>query len=132
MRGVIRGHGTKTVYLIDGEEVTKEAFFEAFPPVEAGPNPGQALTGWKPLVSLALGVHPRQRQAAIDDSIAKGVPTEFNKRGRPIFRTRQHRKAYSEAYGFFDNDAGYSDAAGGTTKRDVPDRPDFAKQLFDG
>jgi hypothetical protein len=102
MRGVIRGDR----YFIDGKEVTKAVFDSHFPDKPIGP---EALVGWKPIVSDALAVHPKQVQEATENAAAKGVPTEFLPDGRPVMRTRAHRKAYLKAYGFRDNDGGYGD-----------------------
>src|SRR5438132_7662035 len=83
--GVIRGHGENTRYFIDGHEVTKEAFDEALPDApKGGGRAGDSLTGWKPIVSDALAVHPRQVREAVEDAKAKGVPTEFQPDGRPV------------------------------------------------
>lgn len=61
--------------------------------------------------SVALAVHPSQVREAVEDAQKKGVPTDFTPDGRPVFRDRDHRKRYHQAYGFFDRDAGYGDAA---------------------
>jgi hypothetical protein len=114
-------------FYVENKEVTEAEFWEAFPPQPLGS--GAALFGWKPLVSDALAVHPRQVQEAIADAAKKGVPTEFQKDGRPILRSREHRKAYMKAYGFFDKAAGYGDAQPGSF-RDTPDKPDLAKEYF--
>lgn len=106
MRGVIRGHGESTTYWIDGRPVTKAEFDVAFPDKPMGP---EALIGWKPVISDALAVHPRQVQEATENAKAKGVPTDFLPDGRPILTSRSHRKAYLRAYGFHDNNGGYGD-----------------------
>lgn len=70
----------------------------------------------RPLASDALAVHPKQVKEATDDAAKKGVPTDFDSLGRPLFRDRNHRKRYCQAYGFYDRDAGYSDAQKGQTR----------------
>ena len=62
-----------------------------------------------PLCSDALGVEPSQTRAAYEDSVAMGVPTEFNREGQAIFRSPRHRKAYAEKLGFVDRNAGCND-----------------------
>jgi len=104
-----------------GQLMTEEEFDRAFAP--EAPDPC-SLIGWKPLVSDALAVHPKQVKEATDDAEKKGVPTEFRRDGRPIFRTREHRKRYMQKYGFFDKAGGYGDAQPGQTKRDIPPQPD--------
>ncbi len=102
MKGVIRGEK----YYIDGREVSKAEFDEAFPDIGAGVN---SPCHFKPIVSDALAVHPKQVQEATEDAKRKGVPTEFLPDGRPILRTRGHRRAYLRAYGFHDRNGGYGD-----------------------
>lgn len=58
---------------------------------------------------ISLKVHPEQRQEAIDDARAKGVPTDFDLAGRPQFSGRRHQRDYNRAYGFFNRDGGYGD-----------------------
>lgn len=70
---------------------------------------GASLVGWKPIASEACAVHPRRRKEAIESAIKKGVPTEFNFKGQPIFTSRSHRKQYLKAYGMHDNDGSYGD-----------------------
>jgi hypothetical protein len=108
MKGVIRGTGEKKTYWIDGEQVTKEAFDQAFPYSPEGSG-NFGLSNVRPKLSDALGVHPRQVAEAIADSIKKGVPTEFAPDGRAIIRSRAHQKAYLKAYGFYNRDGGYGD-----------------------
>lgn len=64
--------------------------------------------GW-PLLSDAAGVHPSQVKEATESARASGVPTNFTKDGRAIFRNRRHRKAYCESIGLFDMSGGYGD-----------------------
>lgn len=106
MRGVIRGSGENTTYEIDGKAVTKAEFDVAFPDKAVG---AEALCGWKPIHSDALAVHPSQVDEAVESAKKKGVPTEFLPDGRPILRTRQHRRAYLRAYGYHDRSGGYGD-----------------------
>ena len=84
---------------------------------EACGSAGASFVGWRPLASDALAVHPALVVKAVSDARARGVPTDFTGDGRPVFTSRAHRKAYCLAYGFVDRDAGYSDAAPGSTRR---------------
>ena len=87
MRGKVTWDNSgKAHYYLNGEEVTEARFRRAFP--EQGPGDGSGLFGWKPLVSDALAVHPAQVKEAVENSRIKGVPTDFQEDGRPIFRTR--------------------------------------------
>jgi len=62
-----------------------------------------------PMKSRALAVHPTQRRQYERFSEKHGVPTNFDEMGRPIFRTRDHRKKYCELVGATDFDGGYGD-----------------------
>ncbi len=102
MRGVIRGDN----YFIDGQQVTKEAFDEAFP---NKPIASEAACFFKPIESTALAVKPSQIAEAKAIAESRGVPTDFTPDGRPILRTRAHRKAYLRSRGMFDRSGGYGD-----------------------
>jgi len=88
--------------------VTKAAFDEAFPDKPIGEFGGMMPACW-PMTSDSMGVAPDQVQEAIADSIRVGVPTHFDSQGRPVLTSPEHRKRYSEAYGFFDKNGGFSD-----------------------
>lgn len=100
------------VFYIDNREVTEAEFRAAFPDAPVVEVKGPLRTGksW-PLISDALGVHPKQVAEAIESARAKGVPTEFTAKGQPIFTSRAHRTAYCRVYGFYDRNGGYGDAA---------------------
>jgi hypothetical protein len=70
----------------------------------------------RPQVCEALAVHPKQIKEAVNDAVKKGVQTDFDRQGRPLFRDRDHRKRYCQAYGIFDKDGGYGDAQKGQTR----------------
>ena len=67
-----------------------------------------ALAGW-PKASEALAVHPDQIEEARRDARFKGVPTEFDGVGRPVFENASHQSRYVRAYGYFNKDGGYRD-----------------------
>lgn len=96
-------------YYVNGKEVTREEFDEAFPAKPLGVPDGHRLGCW-PLGSDALAINPKNiaKHAARDKEL--GVPTEYDEMGRPQFGSRGHRKAYSKAYGVHDNEGGYGDA----------------------
>lgn len=63
-----------------------------------------------PMRSDAAGVHPSQCAHAHEESIALGVPTQFDKEtGQAIFESRSHRKAFLAAKGMYDRNGGYGD-----------------------
>lgn len=96
-------------YFIGETEVTREQFDARFPAKPLGePLPAQTVGAW-PMASEAMGVHPSQVEEATADAKKKGVTTEFDKIGRPVFTSRAHRKAYLAAYGVHDKRGGYGD-----------------------
>lgn len=62
-----------------------------------------------PMTSESAAVHPDQIGEAIAVDKRKGVPTEYTSDGSPIFTSRDHRRRYCEAHGFYDKSGGYSD-----------------------
>lgn len=86
------------------------ASFKGIPGVENTGGFHCASPGGWPLHSNAAKVHPRQIAEAYAASVRRGVPTQFDEHGRPIFRSKTHRKDYlQKVRGLFDMDAGYSD-----------------------
>ena len=72
--------------------------------------------GW-PMRSEALAVHPEQRGEATEAAKKAGVPTYFDRIGRPVFTDQGHRKAYMKAFGYRDKNACYGDQ--GTSSRET-------------
>lgn len=71
----------------------------------------QDTPGNWPKASFNMGNHPSQRKELATFLEAKGVPTEVNKQGDPVLRSRDHRRQVMKALGMYDRDAGYGDAA---------------------
>jgi hypothetical protein len=69
---------------------------------------GTEASCW-PMTSQALAVHPSQKAEYEKFAGEHGVPTTFDKRGRPVFNSRGHRKQYAELVGASDFDGGYND-----------------------
>ena len=111
MLAVIRRQRGKTVYFIDGYEVTKDEFDrQTTPPVTlaegiSGKADKKRRKRGYPIKSVALAVHSSQVGEAQADSAKKGVPTEFTSGGRPILRDASHRRKYLKAYGFHDRNS---------------------------
>jgi hypothetical protein len=112
MRGRIRfgENGDADRYFLDGREVGEAEFREAFPdrPIGGGTFGGTPTSGW-PILSDALGVHPKQREEHERLAREKGVPTETLPDGRVVLTDRAHRKRYLRAFGFHDKSGGYGD-----------------------
>ena len=79
-----------------------ELFAEYLPPG------GQLPTTW-PMTSEAAAVSADQVPAAMERDKKAGVPTQYDKTGRPVFTDRGHRKAYLRSHGYRDNSGGYGD-----------------------
>lgn len=122
MTGRIIGHGEKTRYLLDGEEVTKEVFDLAFPDKKIADNGECSLTGWaRPIKSDAMAVHPEQIGEVIDRNRKHGLHIEYLPDGRPKLTSREQRKQLMRIEGFHDNNGGYGDDTGKTTSK-APER----------
>lgn len=69
---------------------------------------GMRSSTW-PMVSEGMAVHESQIEEAKEHARKHGVPTDFDRLGRPILTGPMHRKRYAESRGFHDNNAGYGD-----------------------
>lgn len=64
----------------------------------------------KPVVSMALKVHPSQIDEARRIDLQHGIGyTQYTKDGEPILVSREHRRKYLQAHGAYDRDGGYGD-----------------------
>lgn len=59
--------------------------------------------GW-PIASEAAGVHPTQRKLAMKIDRDLGVPTEYTKDARPVFRSRSHQRRWLKVHNGFNRD----------------------------
>jgi hypothetical protein len=109
-------------YFIDNVEVTEDEYRQHFKPAERISFMCSAPGIW-PLRSEALAVHPDQIGEATVSAIKRGVATDFDRSGAPIFRTRGHRTAYMKAYGFHDKDGGYGDAQPANKRKRIIPKP---------
>ena len=71
----------------------------------------QNTPGTWPQASYSLAVNSGQREEAIKKLAALGCPTDYNKRGQPVFRSNGHKNAWMNAVGAGDADAGYGQRA---------------------
>lgn len=97
-----------TTYFLHGVPVTEAEFKAAFPDADPG-DAGPALVRWQPLHSEALAVHSKLVKQQAEKARARGVPTEFDRAGRPVFTSRRHRRDYLRAFGCHDRSGGYGD-----------------------
>lgn len=78
----------------------------------------QSTALW-PIHSEAAAVNPEDRGRAERDAREKGVPTEFDDNGCPIFTGPDHRKQYLQRVaGLYDRNGGYGDPMPGENSRD--------------
>lgn len=117
-------------YFLDGQEVAESAFRESFPDRSDDADSGPcSLSGVREMHSEALAVHPKQIKEATENAKKKGVPTEFDQHGRPVFTSRAHQRAYGRAYGFVNKDDNWSARNYGVREKTPEER---AKEYFDG
>lgn len=53
--------------------------------------------GW-PIASESAGVHPSQREKAMEIDRNLGVKTDYTKDGRPVFNSRSHQRRWLKAH----------------------------------
>jgi hypothetical protein len=118
-------YGRKNRYLIDGKEVTRAEFDRAFPTkiqdlLDSGIVPDGHRSQCWPQASRALGVHPSQVNDQMAHAKKMGVPTSFDKTGKPIFTSRGHRAEYLKHVDQrrVDYDGGYGDTTESTAARE--------------
>lgn len=99
--------GTK--YFFGTQEVTEAEYRERYPLPQARRGaPMGAKASSYPYAADSLGVHPDQREEAMADAAARGVPTEFTADGSIVWKSRQHQKEYCRAYGYKNRDENWS------------------------
>ena len=89
-------------YYLDGVRVSKKKFDKALYPVKQerpAVLPVCKIPARWPKTSNSMAVHPTQVQEAQKVAAEKGCPTEYTKRGKPIFRDKQHMRKYLKAHG---------------------------------
>lgn len=62
-----------------------------------------------PQPSEGVAVHPDLIQQTKELARYRGVSTDFDKEGRPLFESRAHKKRYLKEFGFVNRDGGYGD-----------------------
>lgn len=81
---------------------------------------GHDPAAW-PKKSYALAVHPSQIKEQMAHAKRMGVPTDFDKSGKPILTSRGHRAEYLKRVDGrrVDYDGGYSDCTESQAARDA-------------
>ncbi len=110
-------YGNPIRYYVDGNEVSKEEFDEAFPtkPLtykKCATTLMETSNAW-PMRSNSLGVHPKQCKEAEAFAAKLGVPTEFDKKtGEAIFRNNAHKRDFAKAHHYPNRDGGFGTITG--------------------
>jgi len=63
-----------------------------------------------PMASDAASVHSSQIAQFREFDKSHGVPTDYLPDGRPVWRSRGHKRDYCKIHHLFDKDGGYGDA----------------------
>ncbi len=90
-------------YRLNGRDVSAEEFRAASAGIDFGAEclVGQSPAGW-PKTSESLAVHPRQAAAAMEEARRLGVPTDYDRLGRPVLTSPGHLKELARKLGFVD------------------------------
>jgi hypothetical protein len=91
----------RTIVLDDGQVAKRD--------IAAEHGGFQATAANWPLVSVAGGINPDQREEISGQLDAMGVHTDFTADGSVIWRDRKHRKEYLRAMRWHDKNGGYGD-----------------------
>lgn len=94
-----RGEAPDTITLEDGRIAARDYRAELAPTHSTG-------AGWPMAPCYASGVQPEQRYVLQNYLANKGVPTEVNRNGDPIYTSPSHQKAALKARGMH-NKASY-------------------------
>jgi hypothetical protein len=130
MTGKIVFGKDRTHYFIDRVEVSAKAFLEAFPDKPMATEDGDtALSAVPEMVSEAMAVPIKSIKAHKELAKAHGVPTEFDKHGRPIFTSRDHQRRYAQIHGFVNKDDNWSAKNYGVRPRT---EEELRAEIFDG
>lgn len=69
-----------------------------------------ARASWtKPIHSEAARIHTDLLDEYREYDRRRGVPTEYDKRGCPVWRSADHKARYLKAHGLHDKDGGYTE-----------------------
>jgi len=89
------------MYKINGKPVTRKEF------IKDSKGAGQIRRSWESkniIVSEGAAVHPKDRKRAEEIATQHGVPTHFDREGRPVFNSLRHQTKYLRTIGLHNND----------------------------
>jgi len=118
-------------FYLDGKEVEEKEFREAFPDrsddsASSGPI---SLSAVPVMHSDAMAVPVKRIAEHIELAKKHGVPTEFDKHGRPIFTSRDHQRRYAQIHGFVNKDDNWSGKPTGIKPRT---EEELRAEIYDG
>lgn len=93
------------MHYLDGKEVSKEEYDEAFPDKPIGMF--AAIDDWhKPVVSYGLGCVPKRIKEFESFAEKNGVPTDYStNRGLPVITSKAHQKKLLKVMKHHNNDS---------------------------
>lgn len=89
------------VYKINGKTVPRDEF------VKDSKGAGQIRRSWESksvITSEGAAVHPKDRKQAEELASRQGVPTHFDREGRPVFNSLRHQTKYLRTIGLHNKD----------------------------
>lgn len=89
------------VYRINGEQVSRDDF------VKDSKGAGNIIRSWessKVIKCDGSGVHPKDREAAMEHAKKHGVPTFFDKQGRAHYTSLRHQTEHLRTIGMHNKD----------------------------
>ncbi len=96
----------KVKYMVNGQELTPEEFSERktagidF----TGKLPSRINSEWEDHFCEGSAVHPKDIKAAEAHAAKHGVPTYFDKQGRPQYKSARHQASYLRLIGMHNRD----------------------------
>ena len=88
-------------YRVNGKPVTRTEFNKN--PKGAG-NIRRSYESRQVIKSDGAGVHPKDRKAAEEHAKRNGIPTHFDRQGRPHFTSLRHQTDYLRKIGLHNKD----------------------------
>ncbi len=99
MKDCIKIVGGKTKFFLDNRESTESAYRERYPAPKVGRPAKKKRHGNWPMKSDSMAVLRRDIPAVMEHDKAMGVPTQYDRVGRPILNSQRHFNAYAKAHG---------------------------------
>lgn len=106
MTGKMRYTRGKLRYFLDGREVSRATYNRMMKAAREAHHIVPKRYGQWPMMSEAMGVHPKQIGLARKLDKDRGAPpTNYTSDGRPILTSEAHKRAYCKAHGVHDRNS---------------------------